>query len=191
MVENKIKGLTTHFIYAGQHYHRYESRLRSLILKKMKNYKMNSVMVTILDMARNNFIGKEAAERISLYNEVVARRIPFPKPPKMAFKGSVTDDLESFCNDLKVGKMTKDEAWTYFLPKLMENEFELVGKDSRKGSNEEDKSKCRSWNITCSRYLYHGPIIMITFRMKNEDLKYMEAFCCRRTFTIQFIASKP
>ena len=48
--ENEAKDLTTHFVYAGEYYHwGHEDRLRSFILKGMKKYKIQKVMVTIYE----------------------------------------------------------------------------------------------------------------------------------------------
>ena len=69
-------------------------------------------MVTTLDMWRRNLITKE-------------KMIDFCKG-KESRKESVNDDLESFFEDIQLGKNRNDFVRTYFLPKLTEDELDLV-----------------------------------------------------------------
>ena len=41
-------------------------------------------------------------------------------------KDSVNDDLESFFENIRLGKEPDETVWTYFLPKLTKEELELV-----------------------------------------------------------------
>ena len=112
-----------HFVFASNHYldidpfYPYmsvevEDRLISSILAGMKKYKINSVMVTIFFMRKRNIITKEAMEKYCKGEE--------------CRKNSVNDDLESFFEDIRLGKEPHEDATTYFLPKLTEEEMELV-----------------------------------------------------------------
>ena len=104
-----------HIVYAGYFYYRIdnEDRLKSFILKGMKKYKIKKVMVTIIRMWRERVITKEAMEK-------------YTKGEKFE-KDSVNDDLESLFEDLRLGKEPDEKVvWTYFLPKLTEEEMELV-----------------------------------------------------------------
>ena len=56
IVESKTDNLNVHFVYAGIYYRKHEDALRSLILEKMKNYKIKEVMVTIICMSRRNLM---------------------------------------------------------------------------------------------------------------------------------------
>ena len=113
ITENEAKELKTHFVYVGRYYWIYENRLRSFILEGMKKLKMNSVMVTSIYIRKWKIITKEKMEK-------------YCKGEDREREDSVNDDLESFLEDLRLGKETDDEVWTYFLPKLTEEELELV-----------------------------------------------------------------
>ena len=88
------------------------SKLRSLILQGIKQHKLKSAMVTNIVMRRWRLITHEKMD--SYYKG---------KQPET---DSVDDDIESFFGDLRLGKEPNDRAVTYFLPKLTENELELV-----------------------------------------------------------------
>ena len=103
-----------HFVYAGHYYYFYhENRFRWFILKRMKKYKIRSVILTILYMQRWNLIKKETME-----NHLMQ------KGDKQ--KESIDDDLEAFYHDLENGKTSESSSNTYFLPKLTEKEQKLV-----------------------------------------------------------------
>ena len=108
--ENEAKELKIHFVYAGNHYH--GDKLRLIILNVMKKYKIKSVMVTSIFMYRRNLITKEKMESYCKGEEKE--------------KYSVNDDLESFLENIRLGKEPDEEVTTYFLPKLTEEELELV-----------------------------------------------------------------
>ena len=71
-------------------------------------------MVTIIWMWRRELITKEAMEKFLSGEENQ--------------KDSVNDDLESLFEDLRLGKEPDEHVMTYFLPKLTEEEMELVDK---------------------------------------------------------------
>ena len=73
-------------------------------------------MVTIIGMLRSKLITKEAMEKYCKGEESDGRD----------WKDSVNDDLESFFEDLRLGKEPDEEVRTYFLPKLTKSELELV-----------------------------------------------------------------
>ena len=56
IVESKTDNLKIHFVYAGIYYRKHEDALKSLILEKMKKYKIKEVMVTIICMSRRNLM---------------------------------------------------------------------------------------------------------------------------------------
>ena len=103
--------MMTHFVFAGDYYSDYD-RLKSLIVEAMKKYEINRVMVTIIDIYRNNLITKEKMDIISNGKE--------------AAKESVNDDFDTFFENLRLGKEPKKRVNTYFLPKLTEAELKLV-----------------------------------------------------------------
>ena len=79
----------------------------------MKQYKIQSVNVTIINKIRYRIITKEATENYFKGN----------KPEKNSFN----DDLEALFEHLRLGKKLDDKAvYTYFSPKLTEEELDLV-----------------------------------------------------------------
>ena len=147
--------IETHFVYAGYYSSSYnEHNLRSFILKGMKKYKIKFVMLTGIYMRRWNLITKEAMEK-------------YCKGEKNE-KDSVNDDLESLFEDLRLGKEPKKRAWTYFLPKLTEEEMELVEK--------KDTSYLKTF--------YLGDMKEKREKIQS-DSKFIQGRCVRRTFTIE------
>ena len=100
-------------------------------------------------------------------------------------KDSVNDDLESLFEDLRLGKelswnllslknlLGKEpdkDTETYFLPKLTEEELELIEKEDR----------------TILRSFYHGaPEVPKADLMRSKsDSKYVDCIAWRKTFTV-------
>ena len=108
--------LEIHVVYAGEYYHGdyigHETRLRSYLLKGMKKYAIKSVMVTVIYMRRWKLITKEKMENLSLGKE--------------GHIESVNDDLDSVFEYLRLKREPKGSNWTYFLPKLTEEELRLT-----------------------------------------------------------------
>ena len=103
--------METHFIYAGRIHWLVRDKLRSLILKKMKDF--TYVMVTSIFMYRRELVTKEIKENYCQGKEWQ--------------KESVNDDLESFFDNIRFGKEPNNASiHIYFLPKASEKELELV-----------------------------------------------------------------
>ena len=119
LAENQTNNLRIHFVLASQYYYYNENKLRSFILAGLQKHKIRSAMVTIIGMWRLNLITKEAMES-------------YCKGADSARKGSVNDDLDSFFEDLQLGKEPDDDyVQFYYLPKLTTEELRLVdNKDS-------------------------------------------------------------
>ena len=158
--ENEAKELQIHFVYVGYYYFHGE-KLRSIILNGMKKLKINSVMVTSIDLWRRNLITKEKMES-------------YCKGEKDE-KDSVNDDLESFFENIRLGKEPDEWVFTYFLPKLTEEELELV------------ERRDRSYLKTFAEGFYgNNPDVDETEMMLSEsDSKYVYGWCIRRTFVIE------
>ena len=111
--ETKPKNSKLHLIYTESTLFTEEmtDQLRSFILKGMKMYKIETVIVTILRMHRNNLITQENMKK-------------FCQGGKLR-KQSVNDDLDEFFKNLQLGLEPNDDVRTYFLPKLTEQELEL------------------------------------------------------------------
>ena len=103
-------------VYAGVYYDSYyhEDKLESFILNGMEKHKINSVMVTSIYLQRIRLITKEKMESYCKGEE--------------REKDSVNDDLESLFENIRLGKEPNELVETYFLPKLTEEELELVGR---------------------------------------------------------------
>ena len=115
-------------------------------------------MVTIISLERWKLITKEAMEDYCKGEE--------------AEKVSVNDDLESFFEDLRLGKEPPHQSvFTYFLPKLTEEEMELV------------ERKDRSYFETFL-YVEEADVKEAEMKLSESDLKFVQGFGCRRTFTI-------
>ena len=112
-----------HFVHVGS-YESYETRfglnfsgfresqLRSLILEGMQENGIKKVMMTNIYMWRSRLITFEKMENFCKGEEDE--------------KESVNDDLDSFFEDICLGKEPEDEALAYFLPKLTRKELKLV-----------------------------------------------------------------
>ena len=160
MTENEAKELPTHFVYAGYYYYRWNvDRLRSFILEGMKKYNIKKVMVTSIYMWRNKLITKESMEK-------------YCKGEKKE-KDSVNDDLESLFEDLRLGKEPDEkEVWTYFLPKLTEEEMELV------------ETKDPNYLQTFSNGDY-ADVEEAEMKLSESDSKFVEGYARRTTYTIE------
>ena len=117
LVEGISKDTEIHFVYAGGYYYLYEDQLRSFILDGMKKYGIKTVMVTNINMWRENIITKERMEEI-LSNQ-----------HKLSTSGSVNEDLELMMDEIQLGQNPETDVETFFLPKLTEEELELVARN--------------------------------------------------------------
>ena len=151
-----------HFIYAGHYYSfpdyysDYKYRLRSFILEGMKKYKIRKVMATMINMSRKNLITEEKMKNYCNGKEHE--------------KESVNDDLESFFEDIRLGKEPIDSVGTYFLPKLTEEELELA--------------KWKDYDFMQTFYSK-----MDAFYSKT-DSKFVHCYGWRETFTIENLKRK-
>ena len=157
---NKSKDRKIHFVYTKNFRHftdQWSNQLKLFILNGMKKHKIETVMVTILRMSRNNIITKENMES-------------FCKGEKIR-KKSVNDDLESFFKKLKLGNEPNEDVRTYFLPKLTEEELELVEK--------------KDFNYFQSFSWSNPDVDKSQMKLSESDSKYVQGFCWRKTVTIE------
>ena len=85
----------------------------------MKKHKIKSVMLTSIYLQRLKLITKEKMESYC--------------KGANSIKDSVNDDLESLFENIRLGKDLDEEVQTYFLPKLTEEEIELVERRDTRG----------------------------------------------------------
>ena len=123
----------------------------------MKRYNIQSVMVTRIQMGRSSIITKETMESYCKGEEEE--------------KDSINDDLESFFEDLRLGKEPNQHVWTYFLPKLTEEEMELV------------KSKDSSYLQTFVKSS-DPDVPEAEMKLSESDSKFVQALGSRKTFTL-------
>ena len=139
------------------------------IRKGMRKYNVKSVTVTEIKMHRQQLITKEVAENFCKGKELL-KEFTIKKEGKM-MEDSVNDDLESFIEDIRLGKELDAEVKTYFVPKLTEEEMELAGK--------KDKSYFETFSS-------RDPDVEETEMMfSDSDSKFAKVFCDRTTFTIE------
>ena len=127
----------------------------------MKKHKIKSVMVTRIYLDRHNLITNEKMES-------------FCKGKKYE-KDSVNDDLESLFANIRLGKEPDENVYTYFLPKLTEEELELVERRDTNYLQTFEWGKYADVDETemmlsesDSKYVY-GQSRRITFVIKNSS----------------------
>ena len=140
----------------------------------MEKYKIKSVMVTIISLERWKLITKEAMEDYCKGEE--------------AEKVSVNDDLESFFEDLRLGKEPPHQSvFTYFLPKLTEEEMELVERKDTSYLQTFYNWKLRhiSPDVTGFQPPCYRPLKEAKTKLSESDSKFVQGIGRRRTFTIK------
>ena len=166
LTQSKANECKTHFLVASGYYYYQEDKLKKIISKGMKKYKIKSVMMTIISMTRVGLITKWEMEKYCKGEEYI--------------KCSVNEDLDSLFEDLQLGKQLQNDTNTihsYFLPKLTEGELELVKR--------EDRIYLETFiNMPVYRYQYR---CMFTGKYKwgKSDSEFVQGECRRRTFTIE------
>ena len=86
-------------------------------------------------------------------------------------KDSVNDDLESFFENIRLGKEPNEFVKTYFLPRLTEEELKLVER--------RDKSYLQT-------FIKGNPNVDETeMKLSESDSKYVRCWSDRRTFEIE------
>ena len=116
-------------------------------------------MVTKIYMSRRKLITKEEMEK-------------YTKGEYDDRKDSVNYDLESFLEDLRLGKEPDEKVYTYFLPKLTEEEMELV---EQKDTNY-FQTFFWSWN---------PDVPEAEMLLSESDSKFVRGGGYRRTFKIE------
>ena len=120
MVDFGANDMMPHFIYCTGYYYIGDEKLKEIILKKMREYGIQSSILTMLGMERINLITKEKSKLAAegkLKNDEEWED----------YEGSINDDLDSFINNLQNSNEIRDEnVWSFFLPKLTEEELKLV-----------------------------------------------------------------
>ena len=162
LAENNSEDLTLHFVYAGNLWGGDSDRLLSFIRTGMEKHNIKEVMMTKLRMEKRNLIPKVNLES-------------FCEGKKLR-KKSVNEDLESLFEKIRLGKQPEfEEVRTYFLPKLTEEELELV---EQKDPNYLGTFLWGIWN--------HNPDVdKSSMKLSESDSKFVRGFCWRTTFKVE------
>ena len=148
-----------HIICAGYYYKWEYETFQSFVTRALKKQNLKSVMVTNLSMRRENLITKETTTNLCLgKTDLNGNRL----------EGSVCDDIESVFENLQLGKRPKPWAHTYFLPRLTEEEMELV----ERGDQVYFQTFHQSENPDVRR---------AEMMLSESDSKYVRGLCQRNT----------
>ena len=94
----------------------------------MEKYGIQSLILSELYMERRNLITKEKSKEA--YQGKLKNEDDWED-----YKGSINDDLESFFENLQeissLEEIKKEEVYSFFLPKLTDEELELVEQKDR------------------------------------------------------------
>ena len=120
----------------------------------MKRYNVQIVMVTKIAIWRDRLITKQKMENVCQGSE---RGIL-----------SVNDDLETLFENIQFGEEPDEKVHFYFLPKLTEDELQLVER--------KDENFMQTFN------LFEGALD--DMGASESDSKYVYGFGYRKTFTI-------
>ena len=163
--------LMPHFIYCGLYYFDQPERLQKLkemLLAKMRKYRIQSSILTMLNMVRFNLVTKEKVKKAAegkLKNDEDWEH----------YEGSINDDLERFFKNLQNQKEVKLEyVPSFFTPKLTNEELKLV--------QEENKEHL---NTYLDYYNGKNPDVDVE-EMKKSDSKskYVHGSCVRFTIPL-------
>ena len=86
-------------------------------------------------------------------------------------KDSVNDDLESLFENIRLGKDPDERASTYFLPKLTQEELELVQR--------RDTSYLKTFSS------WYPDVDKTEMMLSESDSKYVKGVAWRQTFVIE------
>ena len=96
-----------HLIYAGHYYlDAREDKLKSFIWELMVKYKIQKVMITMVEMQREQLITKEMAERYCSKPLLIPILKPMFKPMK-SINRSINEDIELFFENLQLRRVLK------------------------------------------------------------------------------------
>ena len=93
-------------------------------------------------------------------------------------KDSVNDDLESLFENIRLGKEPNEEVLTYFLPKLTEEELELIERRDTSYFH----TFTVSWNPDVDKY---------EMMLSESESKYVKGESRRRTFVLKNLSLIP
>ena len=164
LAENKSEDLALHFVYAGDSFWGDNDKLLSFMFTVMKKHNLKEAMMTILKMERINLITKETMEG---FCEFLRKKLR---------NESVNEDLESLFERIRLGTQPESEqVRTYFLPKLTEEELELV--------EQKDPNYLGTFAWTIQNF--NPDVDRTEMKLSESDSKFVQGFCWRTTFRFE------
>ena len=128
--------------------------------------------MTLVYMYRDLLISKEKME--SFYRGECYRQVNHLTPTGGdCYKDSITDDLESFYEDIKLGRNPLNMTWTYFISELTEEEVKRV--------KNKDEKYFRTF-----KWLNNADVNQIEMNSSSSTSKYVSAYCRRKTISILY-----
>ena len=161
LAENKTKDLQVHFVFAGYFYMFIRKKLHQLMIEGMKKYNLKNVMMTIISMKRVRLITKEKRDEYCLGN-VHSRE-----------KKSFNCDLESLLEQIRLGQTPEYNIQTYFMPRLTEEEIELVER--------KDDEYMKTFSNS------QPDVTEAEMKISQSDSKFCLTACSRTTITVENI----
>ena len=163
--------LLPHFIYSGYYlFNTDELKFREILLTKMKNYGIQSAVLTQLGMLRFKLITKETVKKA--YKGTMKDDEDWKY-----FKGSINDDLETFFISLQDQKSLKTEGVSstvssFFTPKLTEEEMKLV----------EERNEEHLCSYALHSFAQRNPDVDVNeMKKSNSRSKFVHVRCLRET----------
>ena len=178
VAKNTSKDREIHFVYAGYadyNYHDYYyNEVKTFIFEGIKKYNLKPVRFTHFYMERNQLITKEMNDIYCLgtYN-FSKKRNRKDRYRKDTYRNvTINDDVESLLEDLCLHQRTDNVlADTFFLPKLSEEEKELIEKGDP--------------NCLATFKDSNPDINADVMKLSKSDSKFVEGRCSRRTCMIK------
>ena len=173
--ESEAKDLPTHIFYAEQFnldlinwdFDVFIQNFDSQLLNKIVQIGLKSPTMTFIYMYKDLLITNEKKNRICTSNGYRQKDHETPTGGD-TYTDSVADDLESFLEDIKLGRKPLSLTWTYFTPQLTLKEIDLVEKM--------DREYFRTFKC-----LNSADVKDTELRVSN----YILAYCRRKTIAIE------
>ena len=169
--------LVAHFIYCGYHYYasqkRYD-RLKEIFLTNMRQYGIQSGILTMLYTSRWYLITKEKVKKA--YEGKLINDEDWDNQEQ-----SIHDDLETFFENLQSQKEIKTETVvSFFLPKLTENELKLV----------DEKNELHLGTYSMHYFGRNPDVDAEEMKKSNSKSKFVHGFCWRTTMYLALESNK-
>ena len=163
MVDSGKNDLMPHFIYCNSFFLivGIVGKMQEIILQKMRKYRIQSAVLTTLEMRRDYLITKEKSQE------------PAEGKRKNGFgefyEGTINDDLDSFVNNLQNSqKIDYENVWSFFAPKLTKEELKLVEEKNRE-------------HMEQAYFFPDADVAVEEMKKSDSTYKYVHTRCERRS----------